>query len=211
MLKHQYQQGNFDNETTVIDLPDAEIDYVPQFINDADGWSLFERVLQESEWRQERITIFGKSHLTPRLSCWMGDEGLDYTYSDITMTPVPWSDTVRRIKHQLESQTDEHFNSVLINYYRDGQDSNGWHSDDEPELGTYPIIASLSLGDSRDFKLRHKTNKNLSHTLSLEHGSLLMMRGSTQQSWQHQIPKRAKANARLNLTFRTIKSNTLRQ
>jgi len=126
------------------------------------------------------------------------------------MPPVPWSDTARRIKHQLESKTNERFNSVLINYYRDGQDCNGWHSDDELELDPNPIIASLSLGDRRDFKLRHKTNKNLSHALRLEHGSLLMMRGTTQQCWQHQIPKRAKANARLNLTFRTIKPKTVR-
>jgi len=193
-------------KTTVFDLPDAEIDYHPQFIENASGWRFFEEILQETQWRQERITVFGKSHLTPRLSCWMGDEGLDYSYSDLTMTPVAWSDTARRIKLFLETQTQESFNSVLINYYRDGQDSNGWHSDDEPELGTNPIIASLSLGDSRDFKLRHKVNKNLSHAISLEHGSLLMMRGATQQCWQHQIPKRAKANARLNLTFRTIKS-----
>ena len=207
MSKHQYQQGIFSSkETIVLDVPDAEIEYYPQFMTDDDGWRFFERILQESEWRQERITIFGKSHLTPRLSCWMGDEGLNYSYSNLTMIPEPWSATLRLIKRQLETQTHETFNSVLINYYRDGQDSNGWHSDDEPELGINPTIASLSLGGHRDFKLRHKTNKGLSYTLSLEHGSLLMMRGTTQQCWQHQIPKRAKANARLNLTFRTIKS-----
>jgi len=211
MVKHQYHQGIFDNETTALDLLDAEINYHPRFISDTDGWSFFEKILQGTEWRQEHITIFGKSHLTPRLSCWMGDEGLDYSYSNLTMTPVPWSDTARRIKHQLETQTHESFNSVLINYYRDGQDSNGWHSDDEPELGMNPIIASVSLGDTRDFKLRHKTNKKLSHTLSLGHGSLLMMRGTTQQCWQHQIPRRVKAGPRLNLTFRTIKPYPNRQ
>ena len=112
MSKHQYQQGIFSSkETIVLDVPDAEIEYYPQFMTDDDGWRFFERILQESEWRQERITIFGKGHLTPRLSCWVGDEGLNYSYSNLTMTPEPWSATLRLIKRQLETQTHETFNS----------------------------------------------------------------------------------------------------
>ncbi len=207
MTNHQYQREILDNQVLVLDLADAQVEYHPQFIADADGLEYFERILSETDWRQERITVFGKSHLTPRLSCWMGDEGLDYSYSNLTMTPVPWTDTLRKIKHTLEQRTKHSFNSVLLNYYRDGQDSNGWHSDDEPELGFNPVIASISLGASRDFKLRHKANKHNVQTLNLEHGSLLMMCDTTQRYWQHQVPKRANADARLNLTFRTIKYN----
>jgi len=205
MVNCRYQQEIFDSKTLVLDLPDAELEYHPHFISEADAWGFFERILQETEWRQECITVYGKSHLTPRLSCWMGENGLNYSYSDLTMSPVSWSDTLLDIKQQLETLTNESFNSVLINYYRDGQDSNGWHSDDEPELGQNPIIASISLGANRDFKLRHKKDKSQLHSINLEHGSLLMMRGATQRCWQHHIPKRAKADARINLTFRIIK------
>lgn len=208
MANHQYQQGIFDNQTVVLDLPDAEIEYYPQFMADAEAKGLFEQILQATDWRQEHITVYGKRHLTPRLSCWMGDSGLDYRYSNLTMEPVPWSDILRGIKQQLEVATNEGFNSVLINYYRDGQDSNGWHSDDEPELGRDPVIASISLGANRDFKLRHKVDKSHKHSISLEHGSLLMMRGATQRCWQHHIPKRANVGARINLTFRTVQPKT---
>ena len=170
--------------------------------------TLFDDLLREIEWRQERITLFGKTHAVPRLSCWMGDAETVYSYSNMTMQPVAWSDTVRRIKHQIEAVSSCSFNSVLINYYRDGQDSNGWHSDNEPELGFDPVIASLSLGAERDFLLRHKTNKALRQSIPLQHGSLLTMRGATQRCWQHHVPKRAMAKARLNLTFRTVVKTT---
>jgi len=150
------------------------------------------------------IQVYGKSHLTPRLSCWMGDKNAVYGYSHTVMQPVAWDSKILHIKQKIENVTNESFNSVLINYYRDGKDSNGWHSDDEPELGVNPVIASLSLGAPRDFHLRHKTNKKLTHKMSLTSGSLLVMSGTTQQYWQHHIPKRAKAEGRINLTFRTI-------
>lgn len=189
----------------LLKLADADIEYQPQFIDVDPAWELFESLIHEIDWRQERIKIFAKVHNVPRLSCWMADAGLDYRYSNITMHPVAWSRSLAKIRDRLQLCTQNPFNSVLINYYRDGQDSNGWHSDDEPELGIDPVIASISLGAARDFQLRHKLNKQLRQSLSLEHGSLLLMKGSTQRYWQHQIPKRAKVGARINLTFRCIK------
>jgi alkylated DNA repair dioxygenase AlkB len=124
------------------------------------------------------------------------------------MTAENWTATLIEIKRQIESVSGEKFNSVLINLYRDGQDSNGWHADDEPELGEAPVIASLSLGATRDFDLRLKQDHTTKARLALQHGSLLIMRGSTQQYWQHQIPKRSQVGARVNLTFRTVYSNS---
>ena len=128
-----------------------------------------------------------------------------YSYSQHTMQPHSWQDLPLIIKQRIELATGETFNSVLINYYRDGKDSNGWHADDEPELGSKPVIASLSLGAARDFHLRSKRDHSNKHKLNLQHGSLLIMRGATQQQWQHHVPKRASAGPRINLTFRTIR------
>ena len=199
-----FQSGLFDNETHVLQLPDADLEYRSEFYDGAEAGELFEQILQETDWRQDTLTVYGKQHVTPRLTCWMGESWMDYTYSNHTMTAVPWSATLLSIKDKIERECGNSFNSVLLNYYRDGQDSNGWHSDDEPELGQRPCIASLSLGAARDFHLRHKRDKSLKHSINLEHGSLLMMRGNTQSHWQHHIPKRANVGARINLTFRTI-------
>ena len=204
MPKQQYQVDFLKSETTVLQLSDADIEYQIGFIEHSKALQLYQQLLDEIDWRQEVITVYGKQHPTPRLSCWMGEENLSYGYSQTRMQAVSWNQTVLDLKQQIEQASGASFNSVLINYYRDGQDSNGWHSDDEPELGENPIIASLSLGAPRDFHLRHK-QKPLKHKLTLENGSLLMMRGMTQHFWQHHIPKRAKALGRINLTFRTIK------
>jgi alkylated DNA repair dioxygenase AlkB len=206
MINDQFQSQLLPVSTINLDLPDSDINYQAQFIDAGQAATLFDLLLRETQWRQEQITLFGKTHAVPRLSCWMGDIGTDYSYSNMTMTPVVWSDNVLRIKQQIEAASACSFNSVLINYYRDGQDSNGWHSDNEPELGQNPVIASLSLGADRDFQLRHKTNKALRQSICLQHGSLLIMRGATQRCWQHHVPKRAKAQARINLTFRTVLS-----
>lgn len=206
MPNNEYQLGLLNSETHVLQLANADIEYHPQFIADDEANQLYERLLANTDWQQDTVKVYGKEHLTPRLSSWVGEPWMSYSYSNNTMTPVAWSNTLINIKQQIETATQESFNSVLVNYYRDGQDSNGWHSDDEPELGHNPVIASLSLGAPRDFHLRHKRDKQLRHTMTLEHGSLLMMRGTTQQHWQHTIPKRAHANGRINLTFRTIMS-----
>lgn len=204
MSPSHYQQGMFDCETHVLKLADADVEYRSNFYAEGEAWSLYALLLNQTEWRQDTITVYGKAHLTPRLSSWIGESWMDYAYSNHTMKAQEWSPMLLSIKQKIEQSTGDSFNSVLLNYYRDGQDSNGWHSDDEPELGQNPIIASLSLGAPRDFHLRHKGDKSLTHKMNLQHGSLLMMRGETQAHWQHHIPKRAKAEGRLNLTFRTI-------
>jgi alkylated DNA repair dioxygenase AlkB len=177
MLKEQFQYQYNELRSQELDLEDADVDYHPDFLKFDEAQNLFDQLLNEIKWRQERITLYGKTHDIPRLSYWMGELGLVYGYSNMTMEIGGWSDTVLKLKKKLESKTQHKFNSVLINYYRNGQDSNGWHSDDEPELGVNPIIASISLGGARDFHLRHKTKKPLRHSISLEHGSFLMIKG----------------------------------
>ena len=209
MPNKQYQANLFDGQVTEkIMLPDADIFYWPDFFDHRSAWQWYEGLVDQTNWRLETITIYGKRHKIPRLSCWMADEGLDYSYSNMTMQPELWSKQILVIKLELERKLKLSFNSVLINYYRDGQDSNGWHADDEIELGVNPIIASMSLGGSRDFHLKHKTNKQLKYSITLEHGSLLLMQGTTQAYWQHQVPKRVNAEPRINLTFRTIYKNS---
>jgi len=205
MGNSENQLGLFGNKTHVLELPDASLAYTPEFYSIEAADALFQEILSNTDWRQEEITVYGKKHLTPRLSCLMGDSGLNYTYSHTKIFPVGWHDTLLKIKTNIEAFTGDAFNSVLINNYRDGQDSNGWHSDDEPELGEQPVIASISLGAERDFQLRHKTTKR-KEQLRLAHGSLLMMRGKTQRCWQHCVPKRAQAEERINLTYRLIKN-----
>lgn len=204
MLKHQYQAEIKDSDVQALALPDAQISHWPAYLGQSTAYLLFEQLMQEIEWRQEKITLFGKTHKVPRLSCWMADVGLDYSYSNMTMRPVAWIDCVERLRDQLQCDTGHLFNSVLLNYYRDGRDSNGWHSDDEAELGSRPVIASLSLGAARDFQLRHRHHRKQRYSLSLANGSLLLMQGDTQRCWQHQLPKRARAEGRINLTFRKI-------
>lgn len=200
----QYQTGIFDSETNVLDLPEAEIEYRPRFIEATTANDLYQELLSDTDWQQYTIRVYGKLHLTPRLTCWVGEPWMSYRYSHHTMQPVAWSQRLLQLKRDIEKTCNERFNSVLLNYYRDGRDSNGWHSDDESELGDQPSIASLSLGATRDFQLRHKTRHHLKRNLSLQSGSLLLMRGATQKYWQHQIPKRAHSQGRINLTFRTI-------
>lgn len=208
MLNRHYQPQLLKTEPIALDLADAEISYWREFLNQEVAWQWYERLRDNTIWRQEKITIYGKQHFVPRLSCWMADEGLDYRYSNMTMNPVAWSKDVLSIKAQLERKIGVQFNSVLLNFYRSGQDSNGWHADNEPELGENPVIASVSLGAARDFHLRHNQDSQLKHQIALQHGSLLIMQGATQSHWQHHIPKRANAEPRINLTFRTIQTNS---
>ena len=122
------------------------------------------------------------------------------------MQPLPFTSVLKEIKSMVETVSKETFTTVLLNLYRDGNDSNGWHSDNEKELGKNPVIASVSFGAERIFHLKHKENKGLKKSIMLQHGSLLIMKGATQEKWKHQIPKTKKTvNPRINLTFRTIK------
>jgi alkylated DNA repair dioxygenase AlkB len=157
-------------------------------------------------WRQDQVRVFGSLHKIPRLHQWFADDGLSYRWSGITMLPEPWFAELSTLRERVSAAADSPFNSVLINYYRDGNDTMGWHSDDEPELGANPVIASLSLGATRDFKLRPKAGVNAEpHTLALNSGSLLVMSGLAQRHWQHSLPKRKRVlQPRMNLTFRQI-------
>ncbi len=189
-----------------IDLPHSDIHYHDNFFASCTSNQLFKQLQEEIKWQQDSITIFGKTHLQPRLTAWYGDKNKTYTYSNITMYPHDWLDCLLTIKHKIEPICKCRFNSVLLNYYRHGRDSMGWHSDNEPELGKNPLIASVSFGGERRFMFKSRDKKNsLKSELVLNHGSLLIMAGETQQYWLHQIPKTTKqVNPRINLTFRNI-------
>ena len=192
-----------------LDLLDASLDYVVAFFCRTEADLLFAQLLDEIDWRSEKIVLFGKEMDMPRLSSWVGDTGASYTYSRRTFDPSPWTPTLSIIRSRVVKHLGTELNSCLCNLYRTGQDSMGWHSDDEPELGTNPTIASISLGEPRRFLLRHRHNKSLKHEIVLGHGSLLVMSGATQANWQHSLPKSAKVmGPRLNLTFRKVEDST---
>lgn len=190
-----------------IPAPDADLRVLPGFYRKPETDAFMQRLLDETPWQQETITLWGKQHLQPRLSAWYGDPGSGYAYSGVVLEPHPWTETLARIKADVEAATGNRFNSVLLNLYRDENDSVGWHSDAEPELGSCPVIASLSLGEMRTFRLRHRSRKDLKPVLlDLTDGSLLLMAGKTQHCWQHAVMKeRLPRGPRINLTFRTIR------
>lgn len=196
----------FENAPILLPLPDGEVQYDSTFLNLADADRYYHTLLQEIDWRQEQITIFGKQMDQPRLIAWHGDSGKSYSYSHLNLSPSPWTPTLIEIQNQLQTYTGIRFNSVLLNLYRTGTDSMGWHSDDEPELGPEPIIASISLGAIRRFRFRHRHDKQIpSQGIDLTPGSLLLMRGATQANWQHALPKTARTvSPRINLTYRVI-------
>jgi len=178
--------------------------YYPQFISSIEHDVWFLRLKDEINWQSAQIKIFGKWVNQPRLFAWQGYNQQHYMYSSLQLQAEPFHPLVVMMASQIKEQLHHDFNSVLINYYRNGSDSMGWHSDDEPELGRNPIIASLSLGAPRDFILREKINNAHKIKINLEAGSLLLMGPSIQNKWQHALPKRAHSAARINLTFRQI-------
>ena len=162
-------------------------------------------LLGSTSWRQDEIRLFGRTVLQPRLTAWMGDPGATYRYSGLLMRPVPWSPVMLEIKAAIETRLGKSFNSALLNFYRDGLDSMGWHRDNEPELGPTPTIVSISFGASRRFKIRHYFDKKPVFDLLLENGDLLVMGGVMQSFWEHCLPKtRPLQEARLNITFRSV-------
>lgn len=200
--------SNAVDDGSAIALPDAELLFYPTLFGAAESDRILAELIQTIEWRQDNIRMFGRSLLLPRLTAWYGDPGTSYTYSGITMNPLPWNQALLDLKAVVDQISGVTFNSVLLNFYRNGDDSMGWHSDDEPELGINPVIGSLSFGETRRFMLRHRSDKGLKHQLELTSGSFLLMRGQTQHCWQHQIPKTKRAvSPRINLTFRVIVTN----
>ena len=191
-----------------MNLEDADVSYHPNFFNARECDFYMQTLRRTVRWRQNKIRFYGKESLVPRLEAWYGDKGKSYSYSGITMHPDPWTSELNSIKERLEKKCRERFNSVLINLYRDGKDRVAWHSDDEKELGNKPTIASISFGEERKFRFRHKgyDANGLREEIVLESGSLLLMRGNTQENWKHEVPKTSrKIGPRINLTFRRIK------
>lgn len=187
-----------------IKLENGVLKYVTEFYNEHESLALFSELMLVLKLEQNDITIFGKTYNTPRLEAFYAKNGEQYGYSGKKMKTYEFTPIINSICEKIEEFTGETFNSVLVNLYRDGQDSNGWHSDDEKELGQSPFIASLSLGETRDIQFKHK-NSGERKSYPLENGSLMLMSGEIQKYWKHQIPKtKRNKEARLNLTFRKI-------
>lgn len=157
------------------------------------------------KWKQDSINLYGKNIPLPRLTSWYGDKGKSYTYSGINSQPNEWNNGLLHIKGEIEKIAKVNFNSVLLNWYRDGEDYLNWHADDEKELGKNPVIASVNFGETRDFVIRSNDDNAKKITIPLEHGTVLVMSGEMQHFWQHSVPKRKKVKgSRFNLTFRVI-------
>jgi alkylated DNA repair dioxygenase AlkB len=192
-----------------LDLPDADVALDAAWLAAGEADALFEALRAAVPWDVHRIRMFGRVVDSPRLSCWIGDPGTGYRYSGTHFEPNPWPVALRPIRARLAEELRIDFNSVLANLYRDGRDCMGWHSDDEPELGSRPLIASLSLGGTRRFVLKHRKDPSTKLALELPPGSLLVMRGATQANYRHALPRTARpVGARINLTFRRISPQT---
>jgi alkylated DNA repair dioxygenase AlkB len=167
---------------------------------------LLEELVERTPWRQEHVTLWGRTCPQPRLVAFYGEDGLQYTYSGVTLAALPWTSRLRDLKRDVERICGYSFNTVLLNYYRDHRDSMGFHADDEPELGPRPVIASVSLGEERRFVMKHRHRDDVDDVrLDLPSGSLLLMSGDTQSNWKHGVRKTATpCGPRVNLTFRTI-------
>ena len=185
-------------------MQDAEVTLHEGFLAPEEADCLMRVLTEEVAWRHDRIFLYGREHPLPRLQQWFADDGLVYTYSGIELVPPPWHPALLKLRAQIRASTQIDYNTVLANLYRDGQDAMGWHADDEPELGGAPLIASVTLGATRDFVLRHKVRRDLPKvTVALPHGSLLLMGGATQTHWEHALPRRKRVTEpRINLTFR---------
>jgi len=194
----------FSDDARLVPIPieDGELAMLAHMPLPASPAQVLEQLIRETPWRAETVVLYGKRYLQPRLTAWFGEAS--YTYSGLTLAPAPMTPLLNGLRRTVEDLTGHRYNSVLLNYYRDGADSMGMHSDDEPELGPAPAIASLSLGATRTFILRHKLNKR-TVKIDLTDASLLLTAGDFQKYWLHGINKTAKPTGeRLNLTFRYV-------
>lgn len=198
--------GN-DIQIQQFDLPDADIALYRDVFTEVEQKNLYTSLLNTIKWQQDKIKFYGKTFNVPRLTALYGEANKEYSYSGIAMRPHSWTPHLLFIKNRIENIVETKFTSCLLNLYRTGQDSNDWHQDNEKELGVNPVIASVSFGETRPFKLKHISDSNLQTiTIPLESGSLLLMKGTTQHFWKHKIPKTTKEiKPRINLTFRNIK------
>lgn len=189
-----------------VPMVDADVSILRDLDTHASHEVIFARLLRDTKWQQREMNMYGRKVLQPRLTAWYGESDRSYVYSGIKNVPLPWTDLLREIKRRIEDCTEETFNSVLLNYYRDNNDSMGFHSDDEKELGPDPSIASFSLGDSRTFLFKHKSRKDLDLvSVPLSSGTVLLMKGATQRNYMHAINREKRpCGPRINLTFRKI-------
>ncbi len=193
-----------DRSLVCLELPGGDLRFAPTWLAADEADALFAQLRQDIPWECHRIRMFGREVDSPRLSCWIGDPEAVYTYSRTRFVPHPWPASLRPLRERVSNAVGVAFNSVLANLYRDGRDRMGWHSDDEPELGPRPVIASVSLGATRRFSLKPRAGGASRH-LDLPHGSLLVMAGDTQTAWRHALAGTARpVGARINLTFRRI-------
>jgi len=196
-----------DNESVkeVLPMPDAKVIFYRNFFDSQRSDEIFQILLNEINWRQDKMKLYGKEINLPRKTAWYGDQDKSYTFSGIHLDPEPWTPTLLQVKQRIEEVSEVEFNSVLLNLYRHGNDGISWHTDAEPELGENPVIGSVSFGGARRFMFRHRQDQDLKAEVELTHGSFLLMAGETQHFWQHQIPKTSrKVEPRINLTFRVI-------
>jgi len=198
-------KAKFISQADFAKIENGEYVFFPNFFTKSESDILFQSLREKILWKQESMSIYGKKVAFPRLTAWYGNDDKPYSFSGITLNPLPWIKEIIEIKNRIEPKANVEFNSVLLNLYRDGKDSISWHTDSEPELGKNPVIASVNFGATRKFQLRHlKTKKKLE--IELTHGSLLIMQGELQHYWQHQVPKTNKTiGERINLTFRFIR------
>jgi alkylated DNA repair dioxygenase AlkB len=199
--------ASYEPKKTEFNLPNAEIILIDHLFSPEESNRLYKNLTENIKWQQDQMKIFGKSVDLPRLTAYYGDSDLSYSYSGIDMKPHPWNYDLLFIKARIEKEVNTEFTSCLLNFYRHGKDSMGWHQDNEKELGENPTIASVTFGETRPFQLKHISDKQLKKVdIPLTHGSLLIMQGTTQHFWKHQIPKTNKPiQPRINLTFRIIK------
>ncbi|WP_250884046.1 alpha-ketoglutarate-dependent dioxygenase AlkB [Glaciecola sp. XM2] len=198
------QKALFTSDFEQLPMPNAQVYLIENWIKPATADKLFMHFHRALAWEQPSIRLFGKTMKVPRLQAWYGDAEAGYTYSGLKMEPLPWEPQLAKLKSYCEQTCSTSFNSVLANLYRNGSDSMGLHADDEPELGRHPVIASVSFGQTRRFDFKHKQTKE-KVSVDLNHGSLLIMRGETQDYWQHGINKTKRIDkARLNFTFRFV-------
>lgn len=180
------------------------MEYLGRVFSTAESDAFFDDLLATSPWECDEVILFGQKRILSRKVAWMGNAGFTYSYSGTSKTASPWTAPLMSIRERVEHLSGQSFNSCLLNLYHDGSEGMGWHSDDEKTLGRNPVIASVSFGAERPFRFKHRISKEVI-PLSLEHGSLLVMKGETQHHWLHALPKTTKVKApRINLTFRTF-------
>ena len=190
---------------TPLNLPGAKLRYYESFFNKKEAGNYFIEILNTTTWKQDKIKVYGKTYMQPRLTALYANNALPYSYSGIKMHPEKMTHILSEIQNRIHKVSNNIFTTVLINQYRNGNDSNGWHADNEKELGKNPIIASVSFGSDRFFHLKHKEKKELRFKILLKSGSLFFMEGETQTHWLHQIAKTSQpVGTRINLTFRKI-------